>query len=157
MPDMHWIWNEDSQSTDTRVMIARVGIRPFRQGHIQELYPVNWKFEWKDKSKFLLIMIRISKAQFDKFDNGRALKLKFKEVDGGFLSEASVTKYINNAKFKTKEEFEKDGTMPKIELVYMPVNLAVDMKTQVEDAPKIWRDDIMPIASEGIPINGDTI
>ncbi len=148
MPDMHWIWDEDSKPTDTRSVIVRIGVRSFRQGHVQELYPVNWKFEWKDKSKFLLIKVTLSKAQFDKFDNGRALKLKFKEADGGFVSDADLSRYIKNTTYKTKEEFEEKGLQPRIDVMDLDANidLSTIMKTQVCDAPKTWHDDVTTIA-----------
>jgi len=151
MPDMYWIWDEKSLPIDTRIVIARIGLHPFRQGHIQELYPCNWKFSWKEKAKFFLVKIQITKVQFDKFIEGRALQLKFKQSEGGFLSENDLQKHLNNLNYKTKEDFESNGIQPKIDITDPVIDLSLAQKAQVCDAPLAWRDSHKKIEGQMIP------
>ena len=152
MPELYWIWDKDSNPTDTKVVIARISADPATEGHIQELYPNGWNFGWQELSFFILKKVKITKAQYDKIINGRKLKVKFKEADGGFISDEEMSKINNNRKMRTKEEFEQNGDYPKIDIIDPVIDLSGDMKAQVVTAPKSWQNDIEIIETDGEPI-----
>jgi len=152
MPQLDWMWAEDCKSTDTMVIIARISADPATEGHIQEIYPIGWNFGWQELSFFILKKVRISKAQYDKIINGRKLKVKFKEADGGFISDEEMVKINRNRNMTTKENFEQNGDYPKIDLIDETIDLSGDMKAQVETAPKSWQDDIEIKEAEITPL-----